>query len=285
MNKFAFYFEDNKSYFGIVRDERLLFFKTIVNNLTKGTIVRANSFRKLKALDSYEVILPGGVKGILPFKDSLAITGQKILEITHEANLQKALRLSEKTQMVEKFKDEVNFTPSPAILYSDKYKLVKEKAKEFDIKIIKTNSLDLKNKLKNNFDIQFDKNYNPIYDYKISNLFSIKDKRKIDLDSGISIYLDRLEALSVVDINSGSFKLESKIKTAKYVNEFCVKHILNALVINEIKGIIIIDAIRTDNKSLFRLIDIFKREFELRKIIYDISYTKNKLIEILIRRN
>lgn len=167
--------------------------------------------------------------------------------------------------MVEKFKDEVNFTPSPAILYSDKFKLVKEKAKEFDIKFIKTNSLDLKNKLKDSFDIQFDKNYNPFYDYKISNLFSIKDKRKIDLDSGISIYLDRLEALSVVDINSGSFKLESKIKTAKYVNEFCVKHILNALVINEIKGIIIIDAIRTDNKSLFRLIDIFKREFELRK--------------------
>lgn len=46
--------------------------------------------------------------------------------------------------MVEKFKDEVNFTPSPAILYSDKFKLVKEKAKEFDIKFIKTNSLDLK---------------------------------------------------------------------------------------------------------------------------------------------
>lgn len=144
MNEFAFYFEDSKSYFGIVRDERLLFFKTIVNNLAKGTIVRANSFRKLKALDSYEVILPSGVKGILPFKDSLPITGQKILEITHEANLQKALRLSEKTQMVEKFKDEVNFTPSPAILYSDKFKLVKEKAKEFDIKFIKTNSLDLK---------------------------------------------------------------------------------------------------------------------------------------------
>lgn len=62
MNEFAFYFEDSKSYFGIVRDERLLFFKTIVNNLAKGTIVRANSFRKLKALDSYEVILPSGVK-------------------------------------------------------------------------------------------------------------------------------------------------------------------------------------------------------------------------------
>lgn len=39
MNEFAFYFEDSKSYFGIVRDERLLFFKTIVNNLAKGLLL------------------------------------------------------------------------------------------------------------------------------------------------------------------------------------------------------------------------------------------------------
>ncbi len=104
-----------------------------------------------------------------------------------------------------------------------------------DIKIIET-------------DNSFDK-YNVVK--QISMLF----ERKVDLDNGGSIFIDVTEALTVIDVNSGSFVGSDSIEdTALKINLHALDEIKRQINLRNINGIIIIDFIDVKNKDNVNLI-------------------------------
>lgn len=90
----------------------------------------------------------------------------------------------------------------------------------------------------------------------LSALYSIKSKlndalsKKVYLKSGSYLYIEHTEAMTVIDVNSGSTKFKGgKDETIHKVNLEAATEIAYQLVLRNLSGIIIVDFINTKNRE------------------------------------
>lgn len=123
----------------------------------------------------------------------------------------------------------------------------------------------------------------------IINKFGLKteleavDSRKIWLKCGGYIVIDKTEALTAIDVNSGKYIGNSNLEqTALEVNKEAAIEIMKQIRLKDIGGIIIIDYIDLINKEdQCKIIDIMKNEALKDKSKIDIKgYTELNLVEL-----
>ncbi len=128
----------------------------------------------------------------------------------------------------------------------------------------------------------------PIFErYKVERQIDNLKRRKISLDCGGYIIIEQTEALSAIDVNTGSFTTgANRESTAMKVNEEAAREAAQQIILRDIGGIIIIDFIDLDKKSnRKKLHNILKKEMKVDKArmrIYPMS--KLGLIEMTRQR-
>jgi ribonuclease E len=97
--------------------------------------------------------------------------------------------------------------------------------------------------------------------YGLENIFRRIIQSRISLKSGASIVIEKTEALTVIDVNSGTFKNRAKLeKSTFWINCEAAKEISNQLVLRNIGGVIIVDFIDMNSqKDQFHLLYYFNK--------------------------
>lgn len=128
-----------------------------------------------------------------------------------------------------------------------------------------TDSSDIYNSLSKYFDVRFydDKAFPLKALYSFDKAYSLATDRKVMLKGGGYLIIDKTEALSVIDVNSGKFdKKVSKEEAAERVNREAAFEIARQLRLRNLSGIIIVDFINTDEKGRLLIKDILKESFK-----------------------
>ena len=113
------------------------------------------------------------------------------------------------------------------------------------------------------------------------------EERKIWLKSGGFITIDKTEALTAIDVNTGKYIGEDNLEdTINLVNQEAVVEIAKQLRLRDIGGIVIIDFIdMKEEESKNRIIEILKKEIKKDRSKVQIEeFTKLNLLE-LTRKN
>lgn len=131
-------------------------------------------------------------------------------------------------------------------------------------------------------------------DLDVFNIYGVESQinrylsKKVWLKSGGYLLIDRTEALTVIDVNSGKFTGNIELSnTAMKINEEAAKEIVNQIIVRDIAGIIIVDFIDDNilNSSKKKLLDIMKKEFKKDKRKSEVKgMTSLGLVEIARRR-
>ncbi|WP_300276880.1 Rne/Rng family ribonuclease [Peptacetobacter sp.] len=112
--------------------------------------------------------------------------------------------------------------------------------------------------------------------------------KKVWLKNGGYLIIEKTEALTVIDVNSGKFTGNLDLaKTAMKINEEAAKEIVNQIIIRDIAGIIIVDFIDDNilNTSKKKLVNIMKEELKRDKRKSEVKgMTSLGLMEISRRR-
>lgn len=141
----------------------------------------------------------------------------------------------------------------------------------------------LKSIEKDEIQLEYKKNLNNIYD--IDNQIEKMERRKVWLDCGGFITIDKTEALTAIDVNSGKFtgkKNSSKENTVVKVNEEATIEIAKQLRLRNISGIIVIDYIDMENdQDRNEIIKLLEKEIKKdRSKTQIIGFTKLDLLEM-----
>lgn len=132
-----------------------------------------------------------------------------------------------------------------------------------------------------NVEIEINKDY--IKKYDLEKQLKIADNRKIWLKCGGFITIDKTEALTAIDVNSGKFvgKKDSE-ETVTKVNIEAAHEIAKRLRLMDISGIVIIDFIdmKTDNDKEIVIQELLKSSKKDRSKIQIEEFTKLNLMEL-----
>lgn len=156
----------------------------------------------------------------------------------------------------------------------NKYNEIREILKEVDRKYLEI--------------LKLDKNQDVFNIYGVESQLNKYLSKKVWLKNGGYLIIERTEALTVIDVNSGRFTGGSELaNTAKKVNEEAAIEIVNQIIIRDIAGIIVVDFIDDQivNSSKKKLINIMKEEFKKDKRKNEVKgMTSLGLVEITRRR-
>lgn len=151
----------------------------------------------------------------------------------------------------------------------------------------KTSYQEIENYLKSigkdEIKLEYKENLNNIYD--IDSQIEKMERRKVWLDCGGFITIDKTEALTAIDVNSGKFtgkKNSSKENTVVKVNEEATIEIAKQLRLRNISGIIVIDYIDMENdQDRDEIIKLLEKEIKKdRSKTQIIGFTKLDLLEM-----
>lgn len=136
---------------------------------------------------------------------------------------------------------------------------------------------------KDEIKLEYKENLNNIYD--IDSQIEKMERRKVWLDCGGFITIDKTEALTAIDVNSGKFtgkKNSSKENTVVKVNEEATIEIAKQLRLRNISGIIVIDYIDMENdQDRNEIIKLLEKEIKKdRSKNQIIGFTKLDLLEM-----
>jgi ribonuclease E len=97
--------------------------------------------------------------------------------------------------------------------------------------------------------------------YNLENIFQQIIQSRVNLKSGASIVIEKTEALTVIDVNSGAFKNRTRLdKSTFWINCEAAKEISNQLVLRNIGGVVIVDFIDMNSqKDQFHLLYYFNK--------------------------
>jgi ribonuclease E len=97
--------------------------------------------------------------------------------------------------------------------------------------------------------------------YNFKNIFQQITQSRVNLKSGAFIIIEKTEALTVIDVNSGAFKNKTKLeKSTFWINCEAAKEISNQLVLKNIGGVVVIDFIDLNSqKDQFYLLRYFDK--------------------------
>lgn len=203
-------------------------------------------------------------------------------------------KLKKAKLFVEKLQKEKNFSPTPKLIYKiDFTNEILDFSQE--LKII-TNSKNIFENIKDDRN-NSNKSYNKdllIYDenFKISNkeifleiskLFS----RKVILDNGIELVIDKTEALSVIDINTKGFLREKTSKSLFDANINSVEEMVKQIHFRNLSGIILVDFISNmtpkEEDEIIYLINKYSNKFSSPLNI--VGFTKLGILEMTRKKN
>ncbi len=113
----------------------------------------------------------------------------------------------------------------------------------------------------------------PLFDhYELEDQIARLGDRQADLSSGGSIVIDKTEALTAIDVNSGKGKHKDIERLALMTNLEAADEIARQLRLRDIGGLIVIDFIDMRSAKNYRkLEDRFRKALDLDKAHYDIS--------------
>jgi len=117
-------------------------------------------------------------------------------------------------------------------------------------------------KKKKPLDIEYCLNKEKIYKkYNLEKVFQQVIQSKIKLKSGAFIIIEKTEALTVIDVNSGTFKNKTKLERSTFwINCEAAKEISNQLVLRNIGGVVVVDFIDLNSqKDQFHLLRYFDK--------------------------
>lgn len=156
----------------------------------------------------------------------------------------------------------------------EKYNYIKEILKEIDRKYI-----DI---------LKLEKNVDVFDVYGVEKQLNKYLSKKVWLKNGGYLIIERTEALTVIDVNSGKFTGGLALSnTAMKINEEAAKEIVNQIIVRDIAGIIIVDFIDDQilNSSKKKIVNIMKEEFKRDKRKSEVKgMTSLGLMEISRRR-
>ncbi len=186
-----------------------------------------------------------------------------------------------------------NFLPTPKLLYSsvnnterlirDKYRpgmtiLVNRKSSYGEVgDILEAYGYEREK------DLVLDRDFSLKYRMDIWQEINRALSRKVQLDSGASIVIDRTEALTAIDVNTESYTGRASLsKTVYRVNCEAAVEIARQIRLRNISGIIVIDFIRMrDSKKEEKLIGLLKEELKKDNIHSSVvGFTKLGLLEM-----
>ena len=144
---------------------------------------------------------------------------------------------------------------------------------------------DLKKKAYDNIEIEYIQTEN-IFDY-LGMKTEVEDveKRKVWLKCGGYIAIDKTEALTAIDVNSGKYTGKDDLEeTTLRVNEEAAVEIMKQVRLKDIGGIIVIDYIdMTSKEDQDKIIEIMKKEAIKDRSKIDIKeFTKLNLVEMYV---
>lgn len=115
----------------------------------------------------------------------------------------------------------------------------------------KTISQILKNSRFNIKDIIFDKNSNLFDINMINSEINKLLSDKVSLKHNINIYIQKTEAMHIIDVNSaGYFKYKNPSQNAYHINSYVIPEIARQISLRDLSGIILIDFIDMKDESL-----------------------------------
>lgn len=146
---------------------------------------------------------------------------------------------------------------------------------------LKNETLDILNFINKDIDIEINENYLKQYDYE--NQLKRIENRKVWLKCGGFITIDKTEALTAIDVNSGKFIGKDNFENTIFtVNEEATVEIAKQLRMRDIGGIIIIDYIDMhipENKE--KIIKLIEQEIKKDNSKVQIEgFTKLNLLEL-----
>lgn len=144
-----------------------------------------------------------------------------------------------------------------------------------------------KNEMKKNIPIEFMEVEDIITEFGLKTELANVDSRKVWLKNGGYIVIDKTEALTAIDVNSGKFVGNSDLEqTALKVNLEAAKEIMRQIRLKDIGGIIVIDYIDLNQKEhQNQIIEAMNEEVLKDRSRIDIKgYTELNLVELTRKR-
>ncbi len=144
-----------------------------------------------------------------------------------------------------------------------------------------------KNQMKKNIPIEFMEVEDIVTEFGLKTELSSVDNRKVWLKNGGYIVIDKTEALTAIDVNSGKFVGNSDLEqTALKVNLEAAKEIMRQIRLKDIGGIIVIDYIDLNQKEhQNQIIEAMNEEVLKDRSRIDIKgYTELNLVELTRKR-
>lgn len=182
-------------------------------------------------------------------------------------------------------KAQLNFLPIPDLIYENR-KVVYEYAKKnsIDDSFVIVNDKKRSNEL-NNLNVRYISDFDIYKDPKISNEYNRLTKRIVKFKNS-NIVVDRLEALTVIDVNKEKAYInESMYKASEHVNYDACMEIANVISLNSFGGIVIIDFINMNKEGKNKIYGELKKALDFFNLRFKINgFTKSNLFELLIFR-
>ena len=153
---------------------------------------------------------------------------------------------------------------------------------------IVTNDIDIYKKLSNNYNksnikIIFEEKPNLLEKYELEQQIEKLQDRKVWLNCGGFITIDKTEALTAIDVNTGKFTGKKDLESTIFkVNKEATIEIAKQLRLRDIGGIIIIDYIdMVDKENKKKIEELLKEEFKSDRAKTQVEgFTKLNLMEL-----
>ncbi len=226
------------------------------------------------------------VKGVLP-------KGYGVIIRTDAENIAQELIQQDVTEVVNKWKSIVKQYQKMSnygIVYDDHDVIIKT-ARDMihqNIQKIYTNSKEICEKVQKvasqkGKNVEFIESDNLFEKFGLITEQKKVDDRKVWLDCGGYIAIDKTEALTAIDVNSGKYTGDVSLeKTALAVNLEAAIEIMKQIRLKDIGGIVVIDFIDLEDKQdQAKVVEIMKQEALKDRSKIDIKgYTKLNLVEL-----
>lgn len=237
---------------GEIKNSRLINLYNL-QNITLGNIYRARVEKYIKSMDSHILNLAPSFNAILKKskrEENISVGNDLLVQVIKEANGNKLAEVSQKLSEEDSINliREKNLLPTPKLIQGNNF--LKQFIKNYDKKIISNYKLE---------GVTFEENFNLQYDLLISNDIKKSKQREVQFSDG-NIIFDKLEALTVIDINSKSKNEKlSKEKMSYKTNLNSLEEICIQISLRNIKKMVIIDFIRMNDEENEKLIKEFKQ--------------------------
>lgn len=193
---------------------------------------------------------------------------------------------------------EENYLPTPKLLYKEPdylYGVIRDHYREENYEIVSNDKSILEEiKTSKHFKhynmtnaLRYDPEFSIDYHIKIQNGIKKGFSRRVDLKSGGYIIIDETEAMSVIDVNTGSFTGVSNLKdTVLTTNIEASYEIAKQIRLRDLGGIIIVDFIDVrETENIQKFLNILNNEFKKDKNKpYIVDITKLSLVEIVRKK-